>query len=55
MELQSEKFDTYPILYHSTMLLFSVLNDGIEVIGAENVPREGRSPELEVAAYRDPF
>ena len=55
MELQSEKFDTYPILYHSTMLLFSVLNGGIEVIGAENVPREG--PVLMVAnhiSYLDP-
>lgn len=38
---ETSKFDTYPILYHSTMLLFTVLGGGIEVVGAENVPESG--------------
>jgi 1-acyl-sn-glycerol-3-phosphate acyltransferase len=35
------KFDTYPILYHSTLLLFWLLGGGIEVKGEENLPKEG--------------
>jgi 1-acyl-sn-glycerol-3-phosphate acyltransferase len=35
------KTDTYPILYHSTMVLFWLLGGGIEVKGEENLPKEG--------------
>ena len=55
MSEEKSKFDTYPILYHSTMILFSLLGGGIEVIGAENVPKDG--PVLMVSnhvSYLDP-
>jgi 1-acyl-sn-glycerol-3-phosphate acyltransferase len=48
-------FDTYPILYHSTMILFGLLGGGIEVKGGENFPKEG--PVLLVCnhvSYLDP-
>jgi 1-acyl-sn-glycerol-3-phosphate acyltransferase len=49
------KTDTYPILYHSTMILFGLLGGGIEVKGEENFPKEG--PALLVSnhiSYLDP-
>ncbi len=48
-------FDTYPILYHSTMVLFGLLGGGIELKGEENFPGEG--PVLLVSnhvSYLDP-
>ena len=55
MSDEAPKFDTYPILYHSTMMLFTLLGGGIEVNGAENVPIAG--PVLMVSnhiSYLDP-
>ena len=40
-EAPAVKFDTYGILYHSTMLIFSALGGGIQIFGSENVPKSG--------------